>query len=231
MTAVTLNDCPAPIEHAPLTADPYADVAEPDVPLACASNGEKGELATNTNQTGSPPPTSGSPTNNNLGKAYCINSTEQIHGTTNLSPGMYVIKCKDAVTSCTLKVNSTATIAGDGVTLYLAAGVRLDINGGATIDLSAPTTGDYAGLVVFFSRNSTGNSTINGGSSFSMVGAVYGTSQNIQFSGNTSGSAPGECTQVVGGTVEFIGNSDFNTDCSASGTRAIKTAQSIKIVE
>lgn len=226
MTAVTLNDCPAPIEHAPITVDPYADVLEPDSSMACAATNDKKQLTTQPNGIGNALPTSGSPTNVNLGRAYCLGGNNAIQGVTNLAPGVYVIKGPG-----TLSINSTATLHGDGVTLFLTDGATLDIAGGAVVDLSAPTTGDYAGVVVFFDRDFAGASKINGGSNFSMVGAVYGTSQNIQFSGNTAGSGPGECTQVVGATVEFIGNSTFNTDCSNSATRAIKTAQSIRIVE
>lgn len=228
---VTLNDCPAPIENGPLTPDPYRDVPEPTDPAICASNAELKNLAPNNNQTGTPLPTSGSPTSNNLGKAYCIGNNETVHGTVEFSPGVYVIKCKPPSTSCTLKVNATATLTGDGVTLFLTNGAALDINGGATIDLSAPASGPYSGLVVFFDRDDTTDSTINGGANFSLVGAVYGTNTDILFTGNTAGSGPGECTQVIGYTVAFTGNSDFDTDCSASGTKEIKTAQSIRIVE
>lgn len=226
MTAVTLNDCPAPIEHAPVTADPYADVLEPDSSMACAATNDKKELTTQPNSVGNARPTSGSPTNANLGRAYCLGGNNAVQGQTNLAPGVYVIKGPG-----TLSVNSTATLRGAGVTLFLTDGATLDIAGGAVVDLSAPTTGPFAGVAVFFDRDFAGNSKINGGSNFSLVGAVYGTRQNIQFSGNTAGSGPGECTQVVGSTVEFIGNATFNTDCTNSGTRQIKTAQSLRIVE
>lgn len=226
MSSITLSDCPAPIEHAPVTADPYRDVPEPDASMGCASVNDKKEFTTQPNNVGNPLPTSESPTNNNLGLAYCLSGNNIIQGETNLAPGVYVIKGPGEV-----KVNAGAILRGDDVTLFLTDGATLDIAGGAVIDLSAPKTGPYAGIVVFFDRDFTGASTINGGANFSLVGAVYGPSQDIQFSGNTTGSGPGECTQVVGSTVEFIGNSGFNTDCSASGTRSIRTAQAIKIVE
>ncbi|MEZ5892759.1 MAG: hypothetical protein R3C58_06400 [Parvularculaceae bacterium] len=132
-------------------------------------------------------------------------------------------------------MNSGATLSGSNVTLYLACNgpsdcATLDINGGATIDLSAPLTGTYKGIVIFFARDNNGSSKINGGSSFDLSGAVYGAKQNIEFSGSTTGSGPGKCSQVIGYTVTFTGNSGFNTDCSNSGTTEIRTAQSIKIV-
>lgn len=223
---ITITDCPAMIENAPLTADPYADRPEPAVPVACATNAEKNEFATKPHQTKSPLPTSDSPIGLNLGKAYCSSSgTEHIQGTTILSPGVYVLN------GGSWTVNSTATLTGTGVTIFLANGATFNINGGATIDLSAPTSGPYSGLVIYFARDNIGSSIINGGANFSLVGAVYGPKQNITFSGSTTGSDPGDCTQIIGFTVTFTGNSDFNTDCSGSGTTAINSAQSVRFVE
>ena len=215
---MTLNGCTAAIENSPYTPDPYRNVAAPTVPLACATNGELGQLLTNPHQTRSPKASS-DPTFN---KAYCGGGN--IQGTTNLSAGVYVLSGGN------WKVNSGAELNGGNVTLYLTNGATLDINGGATIDMSAPLSGPYAGLLVFFDRTNTGSSKINGGSNFSMVGAIYGAKQNIEFTGNTTGSGPGECTQVIGYTVSMTGNSDFDTDCSNSGTTQILAGQSIKVV-
>lgn len=231
--SVTLNGCPAPIENSPYTPDPYRNVAQPNTSLPCASNAEKNNFTTNNNQTRYPLPSSNSPTGNNLGKKYCGGATEQIHGITILSAGVYVLD------GGKWTINSTATLTGDDVTIFLTNGATLDIRGGATIDLSAPKPATqpppsplqpYYGLAVFYDRNNTGSSTFNGGANFSIVGAVYGTKQYIEFSGNTTGSGPGECTQIIGYTVHFTGNSDFDTDCSNSGTTAILAGQSIKVV-
>lgn len=219
---VTLNDCGAPIENAPYTPDPYRNVAQPSTSLSCATTAEKNLFATNNNQERWPLPSSDSPTGTNLGKKYCGGSSEQIHGVTHLSPGVYIL---DGGTW-----HVSGTLQGDDVTLFLTNGATLDINAGATVDLSAPTSGQYSGLVIFYDRSNAGDSVINGGANFSLVGAVYGVKQDITFSGNTAGSGPGECTQIIGYTVHFTGNSDFDTDCSASGTTAILAGQSIKIV-
>ncbi|MEK7264504.1 MAG: pilus assembly protein TadG-related protein [Pseudomonadota bacterium] len=215
-----MTECSEAIENAPLTADPYRNVAAPSVPGSCATGVEKNKLLTGPHGTGNPKPTSGGVSN--LGSAYCGGGN--IQGTTNLSAGVYVLN------GGIWRVNAGAKLLGSGVTLYLTGGATLDINGGAEVDLSAPTSGTYAGLLVFFDRANTGSSTINGGSDFSMVGAVYGAKQNISFSGDTTGGSAGQCTQVIGYTVQFAGNSGFDTDCSASGTKAIMASQSIKIV-
>ncbi len=219
-SGLDMTECSEAIENAPLTADPYRNVAEPTVPTTCANGAELNKFLTNNNQTRNPKSTFGNA--NSTGDAYCGGGN--IHGTTNLDSGVYVLNGGN------WKVNSTATLSGTGVTLYLTGGATLDINGGAEIDLSAPLTGTYKGIVIFFARDNTGSSKINGGSDFDLAGAVYGAKHNIEFSGSTTGSGPGKCSQVIGYTVTFTGNSGFNTDCSNSGTTEIRTAQSIKIV-
>lgn len=235
-SGVSLSDCPEPIENAPVTLDPYRDRPEPTVPATCATGGEQNDFFSQPTKTESPLPSVGSPTNNNLGKSYCLGSgNTHVQGVTNLSPGIYVFRGPG-----TLSVNAGATLRGDDVVLYLTDGADIDINGNANIDLAAPTPATqpspsplepYYGLVIYFDRDDTTNSEINGGSNFSLVGAVYGANTNITFNGNTAGSGPGECTQVIGARVTFSGNSSFDTDCSNSGTSAIVTAQSISLVE
>ena len=117
------------------------------------------------------------------------------------------------------------------MTLFLTGGAEIDINGGADFTLKAPTSGDYSGLALYIDDDDTSSHKLNGGSDFSIVGAVYGAQAHFEFSGSTTGSGPGECTQVIGYTVTMTGNSDFDTDCSASGTTAIQVAKSIRVVE
>lgn len=213
--------CPDPIEGAPVTRDPYAERPEPDITtMTCASNGEKQKI-TRSNGTGNPKPSS-DPTFN---KMYCGSGTETVQANINLSAGVYVFNGGN------WKINSTANLSGSDVTLFFTGGASIDIAGNATVDISAPTSGDYAGLVLYFADGNTAQPKINGGSNFSMVGAIYGPDADIEFTGNTTGSGPGECTQVIGSTVTFSGNSDFDTDCSNSGTTEIRVAQSIRVVE
>lgn len=210
---VTLNDCADPIEHAAVTADPYRYRPTPDISaLSCQSPNEFGK-------------NNGTP---QTGKMYCnganVNQTVTAQVVDASQPWI-------VLNGGSWKFNANSTFTANGVTLYLTNGADIDINGGATFNLKAPTSGSYAGLAIFIDRNDTSDHKINGGANFSLVGAVYGAKSDIEFTGNSAGSGPGECTQVIGYTVTFIGNSDFDTDCSNSGTVDIKTAQAIMIVE
>ncbi|MBT8473321.1 MAG: hypothetical protein HKN14_09845 [Marinicaulis sp.] len=201
-------DCATPIENGPVTADPYRDRVQPTAG-SCAPNNNAW-----TKKSGKGKPSPGT---------YCGGG--QIKGTVELDPGVYILD------GGSWKINAGADLSGDDVTLFFTGGATIDVNGSADVDLSAPTSGNYAGIVIWFDRADTGSHKFNGGSGFSVVGAVYGAKSDIEFTGSTTGGSAGECTQIIGYTVKFSGNSDFDTDCSASGTSEIRTAQSINIVE
>ena len=105
------------------------------------------------------------------------------------------------------------------------------MNGNATVKLSAPTSGTYAGILFFGDRSDSGatKNNFNGTASSQLTGAIYFASQTIQFLGNFSG-ADG-CTQVVGLTVEWSGNANVAKDCSKYGMRDIPAVQVVRLVE
>jgi hypothetical protein len=148
-----------------------------------------------------------------------------LSGTKTLSAGVYTVSGGD------LKINANAHISGSGVMFYLTNGARVSINGNATVNLSAATTGTYSGVLFFGDRADTGASknTFNGTATSLLTGAIYFASQTIQFLGNFSGIDG--CTQVVGLTVEWSGNANISKDCTAHGMHAIPAAELVKLVE
>ena len=112
--------CPAPITQAPPVADPFASLAVPTV------SGNK------TVGGGNSPIQPGNYT-----------SGMNISGTRTMQPGIYVVSGGD------FKINANANVTGTGVTIYIKAGTNVSINGNATVKLSAPTSGTYAGMLFF----------------------------------------------------------------------------------
>ncbi|CAN7693214.1 pilus assembly protein TadG-related protein [Phyllobacterium sp. LjRoot231] len=194
------TSCAAPITKALAAADPFDDVPTPQVSSTCQS----------AKATALTPGT------------YC--SGLALGGNVSLSPGIYVIKGGD------FKINANAYVSGEGVMIYLAGSSRVSMNGNATVQLSAPTSGPYSGILFFGDRSSLGGSnTFNGTADSLLTGALYFAKQQVRYLGNFSGK--GGCSQVVAGTIEWTGNTGINQDCSSLGMRDIPATQSIQLVE
>jgi Flp pilus assembly protein TadG len=190
---------PTPSTNQPRTTDPFLYTPTPTIPpghvKACDSNG----LSSNSTVT---MPSDG---------YYVIcNGGIQMNsnGTLNLPAGIYYLKGG----GMTLQ---NGTLQGTGVTIYMtnpdtggtaASGVK--INGNMSVDLTAPSSGTYHGLVIFQDRSITVSSTFNGGAGMGFQGTIYMAGSQINYSGGSST----DITALVGDTVVFTGTSYFGTD-------------------
>ncbi|MEZ5920888.1 MAG: Tad domain-containing protein [Parvularculaceae bacterium] len=209
--------CPAPIVNAPITGDPYAYVAEP-ANAACTSN-------KNLNQF----PNQGS------GAQRCYSGSSggvSVSGNTTLAPNTTYVFENTGGNTLSFSMNGNKTLSGTNVTLFFKGKWDIKTNGNSSINITAPTTGPYAGLAIWGSKNSEVDIDFTGNNGAFVVGAIYSPNNDseIKYTGSNVTYSAGQCTQVIGGTVTFWGNSDFSTDCSSSGTTDIKTAQTIRIV-
>jgi hypothetical protein len=97
---------------------------------------------------------------------YCKNLTIENGAVVTLNPGIYVIR------EGILKINSGATLKGEGVLLFFTGeDARLQMDSLSFLQVSAPTSGTYADIVIyqdrttytdFFMLNSHGNARITG---------------------------------------------------------------------
>ena len=214
---LTLTDCAAPNEQAPVTRDPYANVLEPSVTGTCQLDTTVGQNNQSTRLT----PVENHPSGINSMR-FC--GGLKLLGDVDLDPGLYIVDGGD------FELRSTTVATGSGVTFFLTNGARAVINGSATLDLVAPTTGPFAGLIIFSSRDDeTVTHQINGNSSSILDGAVYSPAASIDYSGNFGGS--GGCTQIVVNRITFTGNSELAVDCQAAGTRDVIVNERVAIVE
>ncbi|WP_245525688.1 pilus assembly protein TadG-related protein [Mesorhizobium sp. M00.F.Ca.ET.216.01.1.1] len=193
-------DCANAMTQALPAADPFADLAAPAIEKPCK----------NTNK-----PTSLQP------GTYCDLS---LSNDVTLSPGVYVIDGGD------FKVNANVHVSGDGVIIYLAGSSRVNINGTASVNLSAPTSGTYSGVLFYGDRtNLGGKNTFDGTADSLLTGALYFPKQEVDYLGNFSGK--GGCTQVVADMVQWSGSSSINQDCTSLGMKDIPATQSVQLVE
>jgi len=181
-------------------ADPYADVAMPSHEGCTQSN--LNVKATLTIDPG----------------VYCDGISVNAGGTLTLNPGLYFID------RGSFSVNGGGTVTGTGVTLIFTSSTgsnwaNMTINGNANVSLSAPIGGATAGLVVFGDRSMPVGTSfkLNGGSTQAFGGAIYVPTGAISYAGGANTSA--SCTQIIGDTVAFTGNSSVAINCSSYPTK------------
>ena len=83
-------------------------------------------------------------------------SSLEIKGRVALQPGDYLID------GGVLRFTSQSVVTGQNVTFFLLNGAQIDIHGGASFQITAPTTGSWAGFSVVAASNNTSSAVING---------------------------------------------------------------------
>lgn len=149
---------------------------------------------------------------------YCGGMSFNAGANVTLNAGIYYLDGGD------LSVNGGATITGSGVTLVFTSKNRsgfatASINGNANVSLTPPKTGGTAGIVIFADRRMPVGTSFkfNGGATQYFGGAIYVPTGAVNFSGGASTST--SCTQLIGDTVTFTGNSSFALNCNNYGTK------------
>jgi hypothetical protein len=196
----------------PNVADPYASVAAPTV-SGCAAGTSKNYGWGN--WTLSP-------------GVYCNGISFNNGATATMNPGVYIID------KGVFDVEGGAHLTGTGVTIFLTSSTAssyatVTIGNGATVVLTAPTSGATAGMVFFGDRRApaSNTNTFTGGVAINVTGALYFPSERLVFENGVSN--PSGCTQLVAGSIQLTGGSRFQNNCPA-GVKSIGAAAS-KLVE
>ncbi|HWA96397.1 MAG TPA: pilus assembly protein TadG-related protein [Terracidiphilus sp.] len=93
-------------------------------------------------------------------------------------PGTYIFNGQ-------MNVNGGATVSGNGVTFYFQSSA-LQANGGANINLVAPTTGTYAGILYYQAHGDSSSVILNGNSNTVWQGAIYVPSAQLTLNGGSN---------------------------------------------
>ena len=116
-----------------------------------------------------------------------------------------------------------AELRGTNVTLIFMNGGNFHNSNSGLVNLTAKTSGEYAGIVMYGDRNTSDPTeyvSVAGNAASVIEGAIYFPVQNMSYRGGSSGVS--ECTQVIGYTVDFGGNASLtNTNCGTYGARSI----------
>lgn len=219
---LSLTQCEQVKQEAPVVRDPYASIAEP-TPAGTCMNKNVGSPNSTTTLT----PTENHPSGMKVMR-FCGGLDAK--GNVNFGPGLYIIEGGDfTVNSGNITSSSIASLTGSDVTFYFTNGGRLKLGANGNLNLSAPTSGPFSGLLFFGGRSESGiTHQVNGAVGSSTDGAIYAPASHISFSGNSKTSG---CLQVVAQLVTFTGNSALKSNCETAGTRDIPTNEAVALVE
>jgi hypothetical protein len=203
---LTLTSCTNPMEDMPQARDPYESLAEPPTNGPCVSV---------------PGGNPNVPKTLNPGR-YC--GGMNLSGTVTLNSGVYVIDGGE------FRINANAVVNGVGVTFFLTNGATVHFNGGAEINLTAPTSGTYAGVLMYGDRDQgSADNIFNGTANSSLTGALYFPTQMVTYNGNFSGNSG--CLRIVSRSIDLQGDAGFSTDCAGTGLDEIEVPGSVRLME
>jgi Flp pilus assembly protein TadG len=174
--------------------------------------------------------------------AMCFNSIS-ISGTVTFPAGSVIV-----IDGGSLSVGAQANVSCDGCTFILTNRSTnssptigtVNINGGATLNLSSPGTDatgfatNYEGILVYqdrraqFGTNNNFTNLINGNASSVFQGAFYFPKQQVTFNG-TAGMQT-NCMQLVARDVTYSGNMNISNSCPADSGADAFTGKKVRLV-
>jgi hypothetical protein len=163
---------------------------------------------------------------------YCGGFTVANGVTVNMNPGIYYI------VGGVFSLSGGTTTNANGVTIVLTGSLlnyaTANIQPGANLNVTAPTSGATAGIAMWADANSPIigaplTSYVAGGGTMLVNGALYFPTQAVNFSNDAyNGSS---CTQLVAYNVTFQGGARFTNTCASDGVRAIGSNANTSLVE
>jgi Flp pilus assembly protein TadG len=205
--------------------DPFATVS-PTTPSSCNAGVTVQPSETRTDTTGATATTA-----DDALEPGCYSSLN-LKGTVTLKPGVYYMDAGN------FSVNSGAVVNCSGCTIVLSNRDAsssnigsMSLNGGATINMTAPDTGAFAGILFYQDRRaaSDNNETINGDSNSVFQGAFYFPKADLTFNGNAGLNT--NCMQIVAKDVSFTGNSAISNSCPTGSASGSFAGKKVRLVE
>lgn len=157
-----------------------------------------------------------------------------LKGNVTLQPGTYFID------GGTFDVTSQAAITCSGCTIVLSSSTAannpasiasLEINGGARLNMTAPASGPYAGVLFYQDRRAPLLNTvrINGSAGGALEGALYLPRANLTMNGSSAMNT--QCFQLVARRLSFTGNMNIQNNCPPSSASRPFAADYVRLVE
>lgn len=179
---------PAPQTGAPSAGDPLAGI-DPPTAGACTPI----------------PPIGHDPVTINPG-TYCGSLSLQSSQSLTMNPGNYIFK-SGGTSSCGLSASAGANITGTGVFMYFQDNCNVSFSGNGNINLSAPSSGMYQGVLMFQDRNDSVSSSLTGGSGQALNGILYFPDALLHYAGGSSSSINAPSATIIAYNLQLAGSS------------------------
>jgi hypothetical protein len=206
--------------------DPFAHVPVPDPDdLSCGNSPNVGNHAS-VDLSGH--------ADHQAGDIVCWDDTLDVNGTLILGAATYVLDGGNLTMT-----NTGARLACNGCTIIFTSdnaatnpsSIGEPIINGGELDLVAPNSGTYQGIMMYQDRRAVADNSIkiNGNNNSLLQGAFYFPRAEFEFQGNAGMNT--NCMQLVSKKVVFTGSSTLNNVCPAnSGSRSF-LGKKIRLVE
>ncbi len=204
---------PPPVHGITPLADPLAAVPVPSV-----GGGNLGSVSVTNNAS------------RTISPGVYTNLTVSNNGRLTLNPGIYVVTGK-------LDSNNHGILRGTGVMIYYAcsayptpcaagqAGARLSLSNNADYQLTAPSSGPYQGISVFYDRNNTAPITLENNAGDSLTGTIYAASAALSLSNN--GGIGQFDSLIVVSTASLSNNGNITLNFHANNNYPLTTASAL----
>jgi hypothetical protein len=200
---------PTPITGASPVSDPFAGLPAPSY---------SGCNQTNLHLTGG--------TNNLTPGVYCGGIQASGQPVLNFAPGTYILNGGGmSISSANVSLN------GSGVFFYNTSNGysfgSVVVVGGANVNLSAPTSGTYRGILLFQDRNLSESATtaFGGSSTETLSGSIYLPNGQLDFAG---GADTNSLTMaLIAKDVNIVGNAYLNKDATGTSTGILPSVSAL----
>jgi hypothetical protein len=103
----------------------------------------------------------------------------------------------------------------------LSGAIQITGNSAGTVNLSALTTGPYAGMLFWQKRSATQQMSIAGGGNFSLTGTFYAANAELKITGNGDATIG---SQYISRSLTMGGNGNIRIDYTDNGTARLREA-------
>ena len=133
-----------------------------------------------------------------------------------LTPGLYIINGGFSMTG-------SGTITGTDVTFYLAApNGSASLSGSGSLNISAPTSGTYNGILFFEDPNDSNAMSITGSTGSTLSGIFYAPNAALSLSGSSGANIYAD---LVVSSLSMTGTSNFQNYATVNANEPLQAAR------